>query len=47
MFSGGSQEDKEKIFQYLYRDLNATFYYKRKYNRLNEILNNANTEVTS
>lgn len=43
----GSREDKEKIFQYLYRDLNATFYYKRKYNRLNEILNNANTEVTS
>lgn len=43
----GSREDKEKLFHYLYNDLNATFYYKRKYDRLNEILNNANTEVTS
>lgn len=43
----GSREDKEKLFQYLYNDLDATFYYERKYNRLNEILNNANTEATS
>ena len=42
----GSREDKEKLFHYLYDDLNATFYYKRKYNRLNKILNDADTEVT-
>lgn len=42
-----SKEDKNKLFHYLYDDLNATFYYKRKYLRLKEELNNANTEVTS
>lgn len=42
-----SKEDKEKLFHYLYDDLNATFYYKRKYNRLNNNLNYANTEVTN
>lgn len=43
----GSVSDKIKLFHYLYDDLNATFYYKRKYDRLNEILNNVNTEVIS
>lgn len=43
----GSHEDKKKLFNYLYNNLDATFYYPRKYNRLNEILNNANTEVTT
>ncbi len=43
----GSYSDKEKLFHYLYDNLNATYYYQRKYNRLNQILNNANTEVTS
>lgn len=43
----GSYKDKEKIFHYLYDNLDATYYYKRKYLRLNQILNNANTEATS
>lgn len=42
-----SLEDKEKLFHYLYNNLNATFYYKRKFDRLKESLNNANTEVNS
>lgn len=29
-----SKEDKQKLFNYLYKDLNATFFYKRKYDRL-------------
>lgn len=30
----GSKADKAKLFQYLYQDLNATYYYPRKYERL-------------
>lgn len=41
-----SKKDKEKLFNYLYKDLNKTYYYKRKYERLQSIIN-ANTEVTS
>lgn len=32
--SWSSKEDREKIYHYLYEDLNSCFYYKRKYNRL-------------
>lgn len=31
----GAKEDKQKLFNYLYNNLNDTFYYKRKYNFLN------------
>lgn len=30
----GSKIDKTKLFEYLYQDLNATYYYPRKYERL-------------
>lgn len=30
----GSKADRAKLFQYLYQDLNATYYYPRKYERL-------------
>lgn len=42
-----SKEDKNKLFHYLYDDLETTFYYKRKYDRFNQNVNNANTEVIS
>lgn len=42
----GSKEDKEKLFNYIYGNLNETFYYKRKYQRLKNIVQ-ANTEVTN
>ena len=43
----GSDEDRQKFYDYLYGDaLNSTFYYKRKYNRLYNSLY-ANTEVNS
>lgn len=29
-----TEENKQKLFNYLYKDLNATFFYKRKYDRL-------------
>ena len=46
--SWGSKEDKNKLFHYLYSDLNSTYYYPRKYKRLvAAISNQANTEVTS
>lgn len=45
--SWASLEDKKKLFHYLYDNLEDTFYYKRKYNRLKEIIDNANTEVTN
>lgn len=41
-----SLQDKQKLFNYLYSNLNATYYYPRKYNRLKNIIN-ANTEVSS
>lgn len=42
-----SKEDREKLFNFLYKDnLNMTYYYERKYNRLYNSLY-ANTEVTS
>jgi hypothetical protein len=44
--SWSSKIDKEKLFHYLYDDLDKCFYYKRKYKRLYESLNHANTEVT-
>lgn len=37
--SWGGKEDKTKFFHYLYDDLDATFYYKRKYERLKNALN--------
>ena len=42
----GSKNDKEKLFHYLYDNLDATFYYQRKYNRLKENVY-ANTEITN
>ncbi len=39
-----SKEDRQKLFNYLYGNLNATFYYKRKYQRLYNSLYD-NTEV--
>ena len=45
--SWSSQKDKQLLFNYLYNNLNATFYYKRKYIRLKENINHANTEVTN
>ena len=41
-----SKQDKIKLFNYLYNNLNATFYYKRKYNRICNSLY-GNTEVTN
>lgn len=41
----GSKEDRVKLFNYLYSNLEETFYYKRKYNRLLEFYNHVNTEV--
>lgn len=42
------KEDKKKLYNYLYKDLNKTFYYQRKYSRLKDfILNYANTEVNN
>ena len=32
--SWSSKEDRKKLFFYLYKDLNQSFYYKRKYDRL-------------
>lgn len=37
--SWGGKEDKIKFFHYIYDDLDATFYYKRKYERLKNALN--------
>lgn len=45
--SWSSKKDKQLLFNYLYKNLNATFYYKRKYQRLKENINHANTEVTN
>ena len=45
--SWSSKKDKQLLFKYLYNNLEATFYYKRKYLRLKENINYANTEVTS
>lgn len=45
--SWSSLEDRKKIFHYLYDNLDKAFYYKRKYQRLYDSLNQANTEVTS
>lgn len=42
--SWGSKEDKQKLFNYLYSNLEATFYYKRKYERLYKNLYD-NTEI--
>ena len=33
-----SKEDRQKLFDYLYSDLNATYYYSRKYERLKNSL---------
>lgn len=41
-----SKQDKQKLFNYLYSDLDATFYYKRKYDRIYKSLYD-NTEVTN
>jgi hypothetical protein len=43
--SWNSKRDKEKLFHYLYDDLDKCFYYKRKYQRLYKSLNQVNTEV--
>lgn len=43
--SWGSRKDKEKLFHYLYDNLESTFYFKRKYQRLFNSLYD-NTEVT-
>lgn len=46
--SWGSKEDKKKLFYYLYSDLNSTYYYSRKYERLLvAVSSQADTEVTS
>ena len=42
----GGYKDKCKLFHYLYDDLNATYYYPRKYNRLLQVIQD-NTEVTN
>lgn len=39
-----AREDREKLYHYLYDDLDATYYYKRKFNRLYNSLYD-NTEV--
>lgn len=41
-----SKSDRQKLFDYLYSNLNATFYYKRKYDRIYKSLYD-NTEVTN
>lgn len=41
-----SKEDREKLFNYLYSNLNATYYYSRKYQRIYSSLH-GNTEVTN
>lgn len=43
--SWGGKKDKEKLFHYLYDNLESTFYFKRKYQRLFNSLYD-NTEVT-
>lgn len=43
--SWSSKEDKEKLFNYIYKNLEDTFYYQRKYQRLQKVIQ-ANTEVT-
>ena len=45
--SWSSKKDKQLLFDYLYKNLDATFYYQRKYLRLKENINYANTEVTN
>lgn len=45
--SWSSKKDKELLFNYLYKNLEKTFYYKRKYLRLKENINHADTEVTN
>lgn len=45
--SWSSKKDKILLFNYLYNNLNETFYYKRKYLRLKENINHADTEVTN
>ena len=43
-----SIKDRINLYQYLYSDLNATFYFKRKYNRLyDSIKQYVNTEVNN
>lgn len=45
-----SKEDKRKMFHYLYDDLNATYFYPRKYQRLLDFMKKygyVNTEITS
>lgn len=44
--SWSSKKDKQLLFDFLYKNLDATFYYKRKYLRLKENINHADTEVT-
>lgn len=44
--SWSSLEDRKKLYNYLYNNLDKAFYYKRKYQRLYNSLNQANTEVT-
>lgn len=41
-----SYGDRKKLFDYLYGNLNSTFYYKRKYERIRESLQ-GNTEVSN
>lgn len=44
-----SKQDRKKIYDYIYSNLNDTFYYKRKYERLKNFIINeyGNTEVTN
>lgn len=44
--SWGKKSDKEKFYNFLYANLNETFYYKRKYDRLKNSLY-GNTEVNN
>lgn len=44
--SWNSKKDKISLFHYLYDNLTATFYYKRKYERLYNFIS-TNTEITS
>lgn len=41
-----SKSDRKKLFKYLYNDLDKTFYYKRKYQRIYNSLHD-NTELTN
>lgn len=41
-----SKEDEKKLFHYLYDNLDSTYYYPRKYERLKRIIQD-NTEVTN